>query len=270
MRQEVETAAHSWDGSKHKDRLWRGARVSRARELLAEGTLLLDDTGRRFIDASERAEKVWRWGIIGALSGFAIEAAVLALIAFFSAEHAKASAVLAEERARGAEVERMRALSAQNFAEHQHVRARAEMKSIAEDEKKALEAIGPKYLDQSKRYEEEGKRLQKALDDWRHEQGVQATIPDALFTLEIFRAQMGTAFLVHYGAPSSPRHILIDGGTNRTYRHVLKPRLDALRLEGQALPLRLVVATQTDMQHLQGLIDLIEDLRQQHLPSHPS
>ena len=267
MQEEIDRAAPSWDKLKNKDLLWRGARVSRARELLTEGMLLLDDAGQRFIKASERAEKARRWSIIGAVSVFAIVAAVLALIAFISAERAKSSAVLAEERARAAEVERMRALSAKNFAEHQRVLARAQTQSVGEDEKQALLAIAPKYLDQSKQYEEEAKRLQMELDDWRHARGVQASVPDALFTLEVLRAQMGTAFLVHYGAPSSPLHILVDGGPNRTYRDVLKPRLDALRPDGKALPIGLVVATQTDIQHLQGLIDLVEDLQQQQSAS---
>jgi hypothetical protein len=263
IRADVESAAKSWDGPKTRDLLWQGARVSRAREFLADGTLLLDDAGRRFIDASERSEKVRRWRVIGAVSVFAIFAAVLALIALISAQRANSSAVLAEERAKAADVERMRALSAQNFAEHQRVRARAQTEGVREDEKKALEAIAPKYLDQSKKYEEEANRLQKALDDWRREKGVQAATPAALFTLEVFRAEVGTAFLVHYGATAPFRHILIDGGSRRTYRDVLKPRFDELRPDGKALPLSLVVASQTDIQHMEGLIRLVEDLQQQ-------
>ena len=75
--------------------------------------------------------------------------------------------------------------------------------------------------------------------------------------------------LWHYGTPGSSRHILIDGGSRGTYRDVLKPRLDALRSGGKALPLSLVVSTQTDMEHMQGLIDLVEDL-QQHTSASPS
>lgn len=262
VRQEVETAADSWDSTKHKDLLWRGARVSRARELLANGTLLLNDAGRRFVDASAHSEKVRRRGIISAVSAFAVVATVLALIAFVNAGRATKSAVLAEERARAAEVERVRALAAQNFAEHERVRARAQTEGVPEDEKKALEAIAPKYLDQMKRYEEEAKRLQKELDDWRREKGVTAAAPGALFTLEVLRAEAGTAFIIHYGRPDSSRHILIDGGSARTYRDALKPRLDALR-GGKALPLDLVVATQTDDQHIGGLISLVDDLRRQ-------
>lgn len=261
MRQEVETAADSWDRTKHKDLLWRGARVSRARELLANGTLLLDDAERRFVDASAHSEKVRRRGIISAVSVFAVVATVLALIAFINAGRATRSAVLAEERARAAEVERVRALAAQNFAEHERVRARAQTVNVPEDEKKALEAIAPKYLAQMKRYEEEAKRLQEELDAWRREKGATATAPAALFTLEVLRAEMGTAFILHYGQPDSSRRLLIDGGSARTYRDVLRPRLDALRSGGKALPLDLVVATQTDDQHIGGLISLVEDLR---------
>lgn len=262
LRADVESAAHTWDRSKTKDLLWRGARVSRARELLTAGKLLLDDVGRRFIDASYRAERVWRRAVIGAVSAFAIVAGTLALVAFISARKANSSAILADERARVAEVQRLRALSAQSFAEHERVRTRAQTESLSDDEKKALDAIAPKYLEQSKRYEADAIRLEKELDEWRRTNGVQAT-PAALFTLEVLRAESGSAFLVHYGAPDSAHHMLVDGGWRRTYRDVLKPRLDALRVGGKPVTLSLVAATQTDIQHINGLIDLFEDLQKE-------
>lgn len=260
LREDIEGASRVWEAAKHSDDLWRGARVGRACELLDNGTLLLDDAGRRFIVASERTATVRRRSFIGLAVALLIVFASIALVAILAAKREKETAQIADERARSAEVARLYALSAQNFAEHQRVLARAQTAGIGEEQKSALLAIAPKYLDQSKRYEEEAKRLESELEAWRREKGIQRATPQALFTLEVLRAQEGTAFLVHYGLPGFSRHLLIDGGSMRTYRDVLQPRLDALRPSGKALPLRLVVATQTDMAHLKGLIDLMEDL----------
>lgn len=264
LREELERAARAWEGPRDADQLWRGARVSRARELLAQGTLLLDEVGRRFLDASRHAERTRRQRVMKAVSAFAAVALVLAAIASVSAARARSSAQTADDRARTAEVQRLTALSAQSFAEHQRVLARAQAAGLGPDQKNALLAIAPKYLDQSQRYEAEAARLQHALDAWRAARGrTAAGARDALFTFEALRAREGTAFLVHYGSPGAFRHVLIDGGTTRTYAEVLRPRLDALRSGGKPLPLTLVVATQTDFQHLRGLTDLMDDLQRQ-------
>jgi hypothetical protein len=263
LREEIDAAARAWEGPRDADQLWRGARVSRARELLAEGTLLLDDRGRRFIDASEHGEKARRRRIIRAVSSFAVFAAVLAAVALVFAMRARTNAVLAEERARTSEVQRLRALSAQSFAESQRVRTRASAPGIDRDAQRALQAIAPKYLDQARRYERAAIALQESPDDWRRRQDAARAAPDALFTFEALRAQRGNAFLVHYGAPGAPRHILIDGGPPGTYRKVLQSRLRALRHGGKPVALRLVVATQTDDPAVAGLRDLFRDLQTQ-------
>jgi hypothetical protein len=231
LRSDIDDAAQQWVTLKQKDLLWRGARVSRARELLSDGTLLLDDTGRLFIEdaereieAREREERARRRRVVVLVSGFAVVGLILALVAFIAFRRARSSAVLAEERERSAKVDQYRALSAQSFAEYQRALARAQTEGVSEDEKKALNALAPKYLDQSKRYEEESKNLQKTLDEWRRQNGLQAATAPGLFTLEVFRAGVGTAFLLHYGNPASSRYLLIDGGTRQTYRDVLKPR----------------------------------------------
>lgn len=262
LRADVENAARTWNEPKTKDLLWRGARVSRARELLADGTLLLDDEGRRFIDTSHRAEQFGRRVAIGIASVVTLVVAGLALFGFISARQARSSALQADERARIAEVQGLRARSAQNFAEHERVRARAQAAS-SEDEKRALEASAPKFLEQSKRYEADAIRLEKDLEDWRRSNGIVSPAPTTLFTLEVLRAADGNAFLLHYGPPDSSRHMLVDGGSPKTYREVLKPRFDALRFGRKELPLSLVVSTQTDFQHMGGLVGLVEDLQEQ-------
>jgi hypothetical protein len=262
LRADVESAAHTWDRSKTKDLLWRGARVSRARELLTAGKLLLDDVGRRFIDASHRAERMGRRIVIGAVSAFAIVAGTLAVIAFISAQNAKSSALQAADDAKVAEIQSLRAQAAQSFAESERSRTRAQTGSVSEDQKKILENNTTKYLEQSKQFQREAERRETELDEWRRTtKGVQANAPAALFTLEVLRAESGSAFLVHYDSPNAARHLLIDGGNRKTYVEVLKPRLDALRSDGKAATLSLVVSTQTDDQQVGGLTALIKDLQ---------
>jgi hypothetical protein len=262
LREELESDARAWDGPRDEDQLWRGARVSRARELLSEGTLLLDETGHRFLDASERAERTRRRRVVHALAAFGAFASVLALIAIVLGVRARSSAQVAEERARIAEVQRLTALSAQSFAEYQRVQARAQIDTLPPDQRRALEAIAPKYLKQSEQYETEAARLNSSPEHWRRTRGLVSPAPDAIFTFEAMRAGDGAAFLLHYGAPRTQQQVLIDGGSGITYRRVLRPRLDALRVGNKPLSLRLVVATQTDMSNLQGLIALIQDLEQ--------
>ena len=189
--------------------------------------------------------------------------AALAVVAFVYAGRARASALSATEGAKVAEIQSLRARSAQSFAEHQRVKERARAESVPEDEKRALEAIAPKYLEQSKQYEDKAIELERELDAWRREAGIPVPAPAAVFTLEVLRGDSGSAFLVHYGKPDASRHMLIDGGMRHTYRDVLKPRFDALRAGRPALPLSMVVATQTDIEHLEGLLDLVKDLQRQ-------
>ncbi len=269
LRADVENAARTWNEAKTKDLLWRGARVSRARELLTDGSLLLDDEGRRFIDTSHRAEQFGRRLVIGiaavvtvVVAGLAVFGWISAQIARANASEAKDMAVLADDRARTAEVQRVRALAAQNFAEHQRVLARAQAASSA-DEKRALEESAPKFLIQSKELEAKAKSLEKAHEAWRRTKGIVSPAPAALLTLEVLRAADGGAFLLHYGPPDSARHMLVDGGTRKIYREVLKPRFDTLRSGRKELPLSLVVSTQTDDQNMGGLIGLVQDLQEQ-------
>lgn len=268
VRQQLEDAARTWNGQKRPDLLWRGARLSRVQELSADGTLLLNTEERRFVVASTRAGKFRRWGVIGAVAAFAIVATVFAVFAFRSAEQERRSAIRTEERARMAEVEQLTSRSAQNFAEHERVRARLQVESIDPDEKQALLAIAPKYLAQSKRYQQEARRSHEALEIWRLENALVEPKPDALFTLEALRAGGGNAFLIHYGNPVTPRRVLVDGGSKKTYRDVLKPRLESLRSISGEVSLSLVVSSQTDQSHLEGLVQLVEGLQPQGSVNH--
>lgn len=87
------------------------------------------------------------------------------------------------------------------------------------------------------------------------------------FSLEAVYAGKGDALLLHYGARTRPRWMLIDGGHRDVYDHCLRPRLEELRLshprrlDGQGrLPLELIMVSHADEDHLLGLLDLTSNM----------
>lgn len=267
LRQDIERAARVWReaAGDAREYLWRGARVSRARELMREGVLLLGEDERRFIVASERAESRRRRVFLGTAAVLTLVLAALTAAALWSARQAKRSALQAEERALAADITRTRALSAQNFAEFQRVLARAREPFVDVDEMYALAAIAPKFLQQSKKYDAESRRLEASLGTWRKEQNISAPAQEVLFSVEFLRAGPGMSMLIHYGKPGTPQHIVVDGGSARVYQQSLRPRLDELRAAGDGgpLPVRLVISSQTDFDHIKGLLDLFKAAHEQ-------
>lgn len=80
-----------------------------------------------------------------------------------------------------------------------------------------------------------------------------------LFTLEALKAKHGDALLLHYGSADDPRLIVIDGGPNGVYNQALRPRLEALRKHrtpDDALPIRLLMVSHIDDDHIRGVLDL--------------
>ena len=89
---------------------------------------------------------------------------------------------------------------------------------------------------------------------------------DVLFSLEALDARHGDALLLHYGTVQDPQLIVIDGGPRGVYTRVLKPRLEALRAArtpDDALPIRLVMVSHIDEDHVEGIIQLTKDLLRQ-------
>jgi hypothetical protein len=80
-----------------------------------------------------------------------------------------------------------------------------------------------------------------------------------MFELEVFRARHGDALLLHYGTKAKPRYALIDGGPGGTWEESVKPRLQELRGE-RAVPLRWVMLSHVDDDHVNGLIDMLQEL----------
>lgn len=80
-----------------------------------------------------------------------------------------------------------------------------------------------------------------------------------MFELEVFRARHGDALLLHYGTRKKPLRALVDGGPGGTWDDVLRPALQDLRGE-RALPLRWVMLSHVDDDHVNGLLDLLQEL----------
>jgi hypothetical protein len=90
-----------------------------------------------------------------------------------------------------------------------------------------------------------------------------------IFSLEALRARHGDSLLLHYGTPEKPEAVLIDGGPGAVYGDALKPRLEAMRKglsgmgrikEEDPLPLRLMMVSHIDDDHIGGLLRLTEEL----------
>ncbi len=87
---------------------------------------------------------------------------------------------------------------------------------------------------------------------------------DNVFTLEALFAKKGDSLLLHYGPWDDPKLILVDGGPRGVYRKFLRPRLRELREElevpdDQALPLRMVMVSHIDDDHIAGILDLFKE-----------
>ena len=84
-----------------------------------------------------------------------------------------------------------------------------------------------------------------------------------LFTLEALDARHGDALLLHYGSAANPQLIVIDGGPPGVYRKALKPRLEALRTArtpGGRLPIRMLVISHIDDDHIAGVLQMLREL----------
>jgi hypothetical protein len=86
------------------------------------------------------------------------------------------------------------------------------------------------------------------------------------FTLEALEAKHGDALLLHYGTKKSPKLIVIDGGPPGVFNQTLRPRLEQLRdrrSPGAPLPVRLLMVSHIDDDHIRGVLDLTDLLLEQ-------
>lgn len=84
-----------------------------------------------------------------------------------------------------------------------------------------------------------------------------------MFNLHVFQAHHGDCLIVEYGEADKPKYMLVDGGPERTYRERLRHELLKIRDKGGKLE-RLVVSHVCN-DHINGLVELFLDLRDQHI-----
>jgi ribonuclease BN (tRNA processing enzyme) len=82
-----------------------------------------------------------------------------------------------------------------------------------------------------------------------------------MFKLRVVQAKFGDCLIVQYGTSKSPKFMLIDGGPGGVYPNFLKPELEKIAAAGGEL--ELVVLSHIDGDHIVGLINLTEELKEQ-------
>ena len=83
-----------------------------------------------------------------------------------------------------------------------------------------------------------------------------------MLNLRVIQAEQGDCLVLEYGTALCPRYILIDGGPNRIYGDHLQSVLSQIGDAGHVLDL--VVLSHVDDDHVNGLLDLMGDLQDQH------
>lgn len=78
-----------------------------------------------------------------------------------------------------------------------------------------------------------------------------------VYRIHVLPAQRGDALWIEYGPEDAPSHILIDGGITATGRDHLRKRVEEV---GTPLHFELLVVTHIDLDHIQGVLQLLEDL----------
>ena len=79
-----------------------------------------------------------------------------------------------------------------------------------------------------------------------------------MLNLQIVQARYGDSLILQYGTADSPRYLLVDGGPAYVYERHLKPILQTIHGEGGALDL--IVLSHVDDDHVNGLLDFLDDL----------
>ena len=88
-----------------------------------------------------------------------------------------------------------------------------------------------------------------------------------LFSLDVIRARKGDCLVLHYGSQDKPCMVLIDGGPRGVYGDSLKDRLRQIKKgrgiePNKPLPIDLLMVSHVDDDHIQGILDLTKDLKE--------
>lgn len=84
-----------------------------------------------------------------------------------------------------------------------------------------------------------------------------------ILTLEALEAKHGDSLFLHYGETNDPQLIVVDGGPRGVFKKSLRPRLVELkdkRGSNQPLPVRLMMISHIDDDHIKGILELTEEL----------
>lgn len=84
-----------------------------------------------------------------------------------------------------------------------------------------------------------------------------------IFTLEALEAKHGDSLLLHYGNKQPSNLIVIDGGPAGIFNNRLRPRLEELKEQNspnKPLPIRMVMVSHLDDDHVNGIQALTDDL----------
>lgn len=210
-------------------------------------------------DARRRVRQlVW---VLGAVSIVAIALSALTAWALVSRSAANTASLEAQRRERQSAISEALARASQNFGEYQRVQGRIQSSDPEGFEAKSLSALAPKYQQQARSHQARAAELDAKFQDWLKENDIAASTPDTALSIEMLRAHDGGSLIMHYGPPSAPGLMIIDGGDRRTYRESIRPRLEQLRTQrGTPLNIDLVVSSQTDAQYLHGLIEMLNEI----------
>ncbi|MFQ5858500.1 MAG: ComEC/Rec2 family competence protein [Anaerolineae bacterium] len=82
-----------------------------------------------------------------------------------------------------------------------------------------------------------------------------------MLNLHIFQAEHGDCLILEYGTPANPRYVLVDGGPGDVYEAHIRGELLKIRDGGGKLDL--AILSHVDDDHINGLLDLMTELRAQ-------
>jgi hypothetical protein len=87
-----------------------------------------------------------------------------------------------------------------------------------------------------------------------------------IFSLDVRKAKKGDCLLLHFGTKADPGVAIVDGGPSGVYHPFLKPRLEQIKkarqvAAGKPLPIDLVMVSHVDDDHIQGILDLVADVK---------
>ncbi len=95
-----------------------------------------------------------------------------------------------------------------------------------------------------------------------------------IFSFDLRRARKGDCFLIHSGSKDDPGLVIVDGGPKQVYTPHLQPRITAIRqarplTELQPLTVDALMVSHVDDDHIQGVIELVSELKQRHTGNKP-